>query len=85
MFLESELSKVEAGRRRLIDSVADGLLSNEEGAGKIAEIRDGENPFKSEIEGIDTQPSFGPTEDETRRRATLLRHMIGRVTKVHHG
>jgi len=75
-FLEPELSKVEAGRRRLIDSVADGLLSNEKGAGKIAEIRDGENLFKSEIEGIDAQLSVGPTEDEIWRRAKLLRHMI---------
>jgi hypothetical protein len=77
IFLEPELSKVETSRKRLIDSVTDGLFSREEVAEKIEEIRERENLFRSEIGLIAEQLTEGPTEEEVHHKAKLLKRMIG--------
>lgn len=73
------MSKVEASRRRLIDSVADGLFSRGEVGSMIEEIRERENLFRTEIEGITEQLSEGPTEEEVRGKAKMLSRVIEQI------
>lgn len=78
-FLESELSKVDLKKDRLIDSIADGLLSKDEAGKKMTDIRERESSIRAEIEAVDPQLSEVPTEEEIRDRAKLIQRIVSQI------
>jgi site-specific DNA recombinase len=81
-FLESELSKVGLKKNRLIDSIADGLISKEESKIKMSEIRERETSIKTEIEAIEPQLSDIPTEDEIKGRAKMIQRVVSQIYRT---
>lgn len=78
-FLGSELSKVEASKKRVIDSIADGLISKEEATVKMKDIRERESSIKTEIDRIDPQLEDVPEEDEIKRRAKMVQRIVSQI------
>jgi len=81
-FLELELSKVEGRKNRLIDSIADGLITKGEAAKRMQEIRERESSIKAEIEAIDPQLSEVPTEEEIKRRAKMIQRVVSQIYRT---
>jgi DNA invertase Pin-like site-specific DNA recombinase len=81
-FLGSELSRVEARKNRVIESIADGIISKDEAAVKMAEIRGRENSLKGEIDGIEPQLTHAPSEEEIRRKAKLIQRIVGQIYRT---
>jgi len=81
-FLESELLKAEARKNRLIDSIADGIISKDEVTRKMEEIRARENSLKEEIDGIEPQLTHAPSEEDIRHKAELIQRMVGQIYRT---
>ncbi len=81
-FLESQLSKIETGKNRLIDSIEKGLITDDEVARKMKEIRAKEASVKSEIEAIEPQLSDVPTEEEIKGKAKMIQRILGQIYRT---
>jgi site-specific DNA recombinase len=81
-FLGSELSKVGLKKDRLIDSIADGLLSKEEATAKMKDIREREASIKTEIDRIDPQLADVPEEAEIQRKARMIQRVVGQIYRT---
>jgi DNA invertase Pin-like site-specific DNA recombinase len=78
-FLESELSKVEVKKNRLIDSIAEGIISKEEATVKMKDIRSREASIKTEVEGIEPQLAEIPEDGEIKRRAKFIQRIVSQI------
>ena len=81
-FLKSELSKVEARKNRVIDSIAEGLLSKDEAGKKMADIRSRESSIKEEIDSIEPQLVNVPTEEEIRQKTKSIQRILGQIYRT---
>jgi len=75
-FLESELSKNEVKKDRLIESIADGIISKVEATIKIREIRQAESELKADIDLIAPQLQDVPTEKQIASKAKLIQRQL---------
>jgi site-specific DNA recombinase len=75
-FLEKELSRTEIRKNRVIDSIADGIISKDEAAAKIQEIRYQETSFQQDINLIIPQLQDVPSEKQIGRKARLIKRQL---------
>jgi len=81
-FLESELSKVQSSKERLIKTVSKGLFSEKEVESEIGDIRERANLLASEIGSINALLTEGPTEDEIRGRAKMIQRIVNQIYRT---
>jgi len=81
-FLGSELSKVGLKKDRLIDSIADGLISKEEATVKMKDIRSREASIKTEIDTIEPQLEDVPEEEEIKRKAKMIQRIVSQIYRT---
>ncbi|HEA66901.1 MAG TPA: hypothetical protein ENI07_08800 [Desulfobacterales bacterium] len=72
----NELEKVEGKLQRVIESIADDLISTDEAKKVIEKIREREILLKGEIEKIRPQVENIPTKEQIHRRAKLIRRQL---------
>jgi len=78
-FLTAELSKIETGKNRLIDSIEKGLITDAEVEKKMTDIRLREASVKSEIESIEPQIINIPTIEQIKRRAKMIERIVSQI------
>jgi site-specific DNA recombinase len=81
-FLQSELSKAEGQKNRLIKSIAKGIVSEEEAKAEITEIRERQSSINAKIESIEPQVVNVPDEEQIRRRAKMIQRMVSQIYRL---
>jgi site-specific DNA recombinase len=81
-FLESEMIKVQTRKDRVIDSIAEGIISKEESAKRMQDIRSRESSIKEEIGQINPQLSDMPTREEIKGRAKMIQRILSQVYRT---
>jgi hypothetical protein len=87
--LKKQLEKTDGQRQRLIKSIANGLISDDEAEKVIEEIRERDTLLKDEIEKIRPQIENVPIEALIKKRAKLIKRTLqaifsrpGRLSKM---
>lgn len=81
-FLQSELSKAQIKRDRLIDAITEATVSKDEAGKKMTEFRERESSVKAEIEAIEPQLSEVPTEEEIKRKAKMIQRVVSQIYRT---
>jgi site-specific DNA recombinase len=76
--LDAEVGKVEAARNRVIDAIAEGLLTKAQAQGKLEEVNGREATLKTELEKTKAALANIPTPDEVRDAADRVVTAFGR-------
>jgi hypothetical protein len=74
--LEKRLSEVKKGKERVVNAIADGILSNDEAAKKMKTLRGTESDCREGLELLLPQLADAPTEAMIKNKAALIKRAL---------
>lgn len=81
--LTAEIAKVDQGRGRVVDAIADGALTKDQAKGKLAQLAEREGQLRAELAAVDVKLQGTPTPEEVKAAGAWVAGQFRRYTDAY--